>query len=245
MFARDALLLIGHGSSRQADAARPLLAHAEVIRATGRFAEVAVGMLLGEPAVVPAFQALTSQVVHILPFFLEDGYFTRVAIPDLLLPLTPDTRVTRFCPPIGSHAGVARMLQVRFARHADMYGTNPRFLSVVTAGHGSARDPGRARNLRRHAAALESSGLFGWVRVAYLEEPPLIAETLANGRGHVTAVLGYLINEGNHAVRDLPALIAAERVMRGTTWPPVYDLGTIASDEGLPGLIVDLVTQTA
>jgi sirohydrochlorin cobaltochelatase len=243
VFSRDAILLIGHGSTRQPGAARPLLAHVDSIRATGLFGEVAAGVLLGEPSAADAFRSLTSQVIHIVPFFLEDGYFTRIAIPNLLMPLTTENHVVRFCPPIGSHHGIAGLLESRVLRHSEMYGINPKFLTVVLTGHGSGRDPGHARALRGHAAALETSGRFGWIRVAYLEEPPLVADTMANGRGHVMAVIGYLANEGGHAMNDLPELIAAEQSARGTSWPPVHDLGTIGGDEGMPGLIIDFVTR--
>ena len=239
MFIRDALLLIGHGSTIVPDAARPLLAHAEVIRQSNRFAEVAVGMLLGEPNVTSVFGGLTAPVVHVVPFFLEDGYFTRIAIPDLLLPLASAARVIQFCPPVGLHDGIAALLETRLLRHCEMFGTHPKSLSVLLVGHGSAHSPGRARALRRHAAALETGGRFGWIRIAFLEEPPLVAEALASARGHVVAVLGYLANAGAHATEDLPALIAGERAQRGTHWPPVHDLGPIGSDEALPQLIMD------
>jgi len=242
VFTRDALLLIGHGSTIAPDAARPLLAHAEVIRQSRRFGEVEVCMLLGEPKAASVFAALTASVVHVVPFFLEDGYFTRIAIPDLLLPFASASRVIRFCRPIGSHGGIAELIQTRVVHHCEMFGIDPRSLSVLLIGHGSAKNPGRARCSRRHAATLEASGRFGWVRVAYLEEPPFLAEALANARGHVVAIVGYLSNEGVHATKDLPGLIATERDQRGTHWPPVHDLGTIGGDEAMPRLIMDQVT---
>jgi sirohydrochlorin cobaltochelatase len=174
-----------------------------------------------------------------VPFFLEDGYFTRIAIPDLLLPLARNSRVIRFCPPVGSHDGIASLLETRLTRHCEMFGIAPRSLTVLLIGHGSARDSGRARAVRRHAATLESNGRFGWVRVAYLEEPPFVAEALAGARGHVVAIIGYLANEGAHSTKDVPALIAAERAARGSHWPPVHDLGTIAGDAAMPRLIMD------
>ena len=242
MFARDALLLIGHGSTVLPHAARPLLAHAEIIRRSGCFGEVQVGMVLGEPDVPSAFGTLNATVVHVVPFFLDEGYFTRIAIPDLLLPLVSGSRVIRFCPPIGLHDGITALLETRLVRHCEMYGADPKSLSVLLVGHGSSRGPGRTRALRRHASALEKKGRFGWVRVAFLEEAPFVAEALASARGHVVAVLGYLANEGMHATKDLPCVIAAERAMRGTNWPPVHDLGSIGADEVLPRLIVDQVT---
>lgn len=242
VFTQDALLLIGHGSTTLPDAARPLLSHAAIIRASGDFAEVAVGMLLGEPSAATVFDGLTAPVVHVVPFFLEDGYFTRIAIPELLLPRVPASRVVRFCPPAGANEGIASLLEKRLLRHCELFGTNPKSLSVLLVGHGSGRNPGRARLLRHHANMLETKGRFGWVRIAHLEEPPFVPGTLASARGHVVAIIGYLANEGTHATVDVPAFIAAERAQRGTHWPPVHDLGSIGGDAEMPRLIMEQVT---
>jgi sirohydrochlorin cobaltochelatase len=242
VFERDALLLIGHGSTRLPDAAGPLLAHAEVIRETGRFGEVKVGMLKGEPNAASVVGALTAPVVHVVPFFMNEGYFTRIAIPDLVMPLASASRVIRFCPPVGLHDGIATLLEARLLSHCEMFGIDPKSLSVLLVGHGSARGPGRARTLLRHAATLETAGHFGWVRVAYLEEAPFVPESLASARGHVVAVVGCLANEGIHSTKDLPHLIAEERDQRGTHWPPVHDLGSIGADAAMPRLIMDQVT---
>ena len=134
------------------------------------------------------------------------------------------------------------MIESRIMRHCEMFGIDPKALSVLLIGHGSAKNPGRTLCSRRHAATLEAKRRFGWVRVAYLEEPPFAADALANTRGHVVAVIGYLANEGMHATKDLPDLIATERDQRGTHWPPVHDLGTIGADEAMPRLIIDQVT---
>lgn len=244
MFRRDALLLVGHGSALVPDAARPLLIHADVIRDSRCFGEVEVGMLLGEPDLDSVFSKLNAPVIQVVPFFLDDGYFTRIVIPDRLLLLSSGSRLIRFCPPIGLHAGISALLETRLLRHCEMFGTDPKSLSVLLVGHGSAANPGRARALQRHADSIEAKAVFGRVRVAFLEEAPFVAEALAGARGHVVAVVGYLANQGMHATGDLPGLIAAERSLRGTNWPPVHDVGTIGTDEGLPRLIMDQVTTT-
>ena len=245
MFTRDALLLIGHGSSVLPDAARPLIAHADAIRATGRFGEVAAGMLLGEPNAAAVFSQLTSPVVHVVPFFLDDGYFTRIVIPDLLLPLASGSRVVSLCQAVGANDGIAGVLASRVVQYCDMFGIDPKLLSLLLVGHGSAKNPGRARTMRRHATALEHDGRFGWVRIAYLEEAPLVTEALAGSRGHVVAVIGYLLNDGVHATSDLPKIIAAERMKRGTHWPPVHDLGILGSDPAMSRLLMEqVVTPT-
>lgn len=80
----EALLLIGHGSARYADAGQVLEAQAEALRATGRFAEVGVGFLAGTPSPAEALASLSAATIHVVPFFMEDGYFTRVALPRAL-----------------------------------------------------------------------------------------------------------------------------------------------------------------
>ena len=244
MFSRDALLLIGHGSNRLPDAARPVLAHADAIRRMNRFGEVAAGMLLGAPNAAEVFDSLTSSVVHVVPFFLEDGYFTRMAIPDLLLSRVSSSQVLRFCPPVGTYDGISDAMARRVLKHCELFGIAPGTLTVVLVGHGSAREPGRARALKHHTATLESSGVFGRVKAAFLEETPRVAAALAGSRGHPVAILGYLANEGSHAMHDLPCLIAEERQARGTVWPPVHDIGTIAADDIWPDLIVDRIVAT-
>src|SRR5262249_23685087 len=158
----------------------------------------------------------TAPVVHVVPVFLEDGYFTRIAIPDRLLPLASRSRVIRFCQPVGWHDGIVDLIEARLSRHCALFDMEPKALSVLLGGHGSSRGPGRARALRRHAATLESRDRFGWIRVAYLQEAPFVAEALASSRGHTVAIIGYLASAGVHAIKDLPGLIAAERAERGT-----------------------------
>ena len=238
-------MLIGHGSTNAPAAARPLLDHAEVIRSSGRFAEVAVGMLRGQPDAGAAFDGLTAPIVHVVPYFLEDGFFTRIALPELLLPKATGSRVIRFCHPLGTHRGIAALIEARVNRHCDIFGIAPPSLSVLLVGHGSRQNPGRARALRQHAARLETGGRFGWVRIAHLEEPPLVPETLAGARGRVVAVVGYFAIEGMHVVEDLPNLIAREQKLRGTNWPPVYDLGSIGTDEAIPRMLLDQVAIEA
>ena len=49
-----------------------------------RFADVAVGLLNGTPSAAEALAALAPHVVHVVPFFMEQGWFVREAIPRAL-----------------------------------------------------------------------------------------------------------------------------------------------------------------
>ncbi len=104
MTARQALLLIAHGSTRYADAARPLWRHVEALRQDMPDTCTEVGLLNGVPSITDALAAMPAIPVHVVPFFMEAGYFTNVAIPKAL---GADPRV-RLCPPIGAASGHGR-----------------------------------------------------------------------------------------------------------------------------------------
>ena len=225
-FPNDALLLIAHGSARYPDAGRTVLAHAETIRAQGHFAEVAVGFLNGAPSAAEALAGLSTRTTHVVPFFIEDGYFTRVAVPKAL----DGGANLRFHPPIGTHPGMSGLIENRIARL--LAGRGP--ADIVLVGHGSAKSPGRRMALHDHAERLG-------VRVAFLEETPFLADALAEAKNPLVAVLGIFAGEGGHVRDDLPALIVAARERLGEG---LLDLGSIGDEPGMADLILEQVART-
>ena len=215
----DALLLIAHGSTRYPDAGRTVLAHAALIRSQGHFAEVAVGLLNGSPSVAAALASLTPRTIHVVPFFMEDGYFTRIAVPKAL----GDAPNLRFYPAVGTHSGVVGLIEAKIAGHTPS--------DIVLVGHGSAKSPGGRYALHDHAERLGA-------RVAFLEEPPFLADALDGAKGPLVAVIGIFAGEGGHVRDDLPALLTAARSRLATE---LLDLGSIGEDEGMAGLIIDRV----
>lgn len=225
MRGRDALLLIGHGSDRYPDANRIMRQHAGTIRAQGGFAVVESADLAG---LADAVARLSGMTIRAVPFFMEDGYFTRVAIPRLLGPdIVP-------CPPVGVHGGMAGLLE----RQALAAGAG-RDTAILVAGHGSASAPGRALALHRHTARVAATGLFARVEAAHLEEPPFIADTLRSLRQHDVVVLGYFAGEGGHVRDDMPALVEAERLARGSTGRGVRFAGCVVDDPAMAAIILD------
>jgi sirohydrochlorin cobaltochelatase len=230
----QALLLVAHGTHRYTDAGRALHAHAAALRAERRFAEVAVGFLNGSPSLAEALASLAASVVHVVPFFMEQGWFVREAVPRAL-GHGQGHRLLHH-PPIGTHPGLPELAADRVRRAA---GADATRFAVLLVGHGSARSPGQPMALHRHADALAAATKFAGVRAAFLEESPHVADALRDWRTLPVAVLGFFAGDGGHVREDLPALLAAERAQRGVNDTPVLDLGAIGDDPAMPRIILE------
>jgi sirohydrochlorin cobaltochelatase len=235
-FPGDALLLVGHGSSRHPDAARPLLGHAAALLADGAVAEAAVGLLRGTPDAASALAGLTAPLIHIVPFFMEDGWFTRTAVPAALGLTGPWTdrgpRRLHYCPPVGPHPGLATLIERRTLQAV----ADPADCTLVLVGHGSSRRPGRRLALHAHQATLLATRRFAAVLTACLEEPPFLPAVLAGVPAGPVAVIGLFAGEGGHVREDLPGLLSSARVQRGAA---LIDLGTVGDDPLMRGIILD------
>jgi 6-phosphogluconolactonase (cycloisomerase 2 family)/sirohydrochlorin ferrochelatase len=207
--ANEALLLIGHGSARYPDAAGAMIRHAEALRAANRFAQVEVALLNGAPSVPHALARIRPSALRVVPFFMEDGYFTRVAVP-----LALGDRPAIICPPAGVHDGMAGLIERHALTACQTMGVPSRTAAIVVAGHGSASDPGQALALHRHAARVAATELFARVETACLEEAPFVADVLHGLRAHTVAIVGFFASHGAHVRDDLPALVAAEQAAR-------------------------------
>jgi sirohydrochlorin ferrochelatase len=236
----DALLLVAHGSTHVADAGRLVQAHADTLRARRRFAAVSAGLLNGTPSAVAALGMLAPRVVHVVPFFMEQGWFVREAIPRALGDACG--HLLRFHDPVGMHAGLAKLAAARVLRAC---GADAGRFAVLLVGHGSARAPGRPMALHRHVAALSATGLFADVGAAFLEEPPLVADALRAWRDRPVAVVGWFAGEGHHVRNDLPAALAAEHAAGGDAGVPLLDLGIIADDPAMPTIILDTIAGSS
>ena len=143
---------------------RLLHGHAEVLRAQQRFAAVSVGLLHGTPSAAGALAALSPHVVHVVPFFMEQGWFVREAIPRALG--HGHGHDLRYHDPVGLHPDLANLAAVRLHQACR---TDAARFAVLLVGHGSARAPGRPMALHRHAEALSATGQFAQVRAAFLK----------------------------------------------------------------------------
>ena len=230
----EALLLIGHGSARYPDAGRPMRLHADTLRAGTRFAQVETGLLNGAPSVADALARITAPVIRAVPFFMEDGYFSRVAVPRAL-----GMRPHIMGLPIGIHDTMSSLIERQARSACQTFGPSPHETAVLVVGHGSASAPGRALALHRHTKRLAMAEVFAEVQAACLEEPPFVADVLHELRAYPVVVIGFFANQGGHVRDDVPALIAAEQAARGDAGPMVRFAACVADDPAITRIILD------
>jgi sirohydrochlorin cobaltochelatase len=228
----EALLLIGHGSARYPQAGDAMHRHADLLRQGGHFAQVEVAVLNGAPSVPEALGRIAASGIRVVPFFMEDGYFTQIAVP---IAVGAETSIT-LCPPIGVHDGMAGIIERQGLAACAELGVASHTAAVLVVGHGSASAPGRNLTLHRHTARVASTTLFARVEAACLEEAPFVAETLASLRAHPVVVIGFFANQGGHVRDEIPALIAAEAQGRDL---PVRFYGSVVEDPALVAIILD------
>jgi sirohydrochlorin cobaltochelatase len=232
--ANDILLLIGHGSVRYPNAGEAMLRHADAVRATGRFAGVEVALLNGSPSVNEALGRIGAATVRVVPFFMENGYFSRVALARAL-----GGYPALLCPPVGVHDGMAGLIERQALAACGDLGVPSHGTAVLVVGHGSSSAPGRALVLHRHVGRVAGTELFARVEAACLEEPPLVADVLPGLRAHPVVVIGFFANHGGHVRDDVPALIAAEQAGRGDAGQPVLFHGCVTDDPMMAEIILD------
>lgn len=208
----SALVIVGHGSTRNPDSSTPARAHADAIRSRGLFREVAACFWKEEPAMREVLRTVESDDVYVVPDFISEGYFTRTVIPRELELVGPRTkrgeRTIKYCDPVGSHP---RMTEVLLRRAAETLGDAPaEETSVLIVGHGTALDENSAAAARRQARRIAAFGRFGEVLAAYMEEPPLVAEWDRLTRFPNVLVLPFFIADGLHSYQDIPVRLGLE-----------------------------------
>jgi sirohydrochlorin cobaltochelatase len=123
--ARAGLVIIGHGTERNADSAGAIYRVTEEARRTGRFERVETGFLDQSPEVGEVLRSIENEEVVLVPFFISEGWHTQETIPDDLGLARPavsalterDGRRFWYTAPVGTFPEIAEIVLQR-AREA-------------------------------------------------------------------------------------------------------------------------------
>lgn len=225
-----ALLLCAHGvGGAPGVAAR----HAAVIAARGAFSDVAACCLHGTPSPAAALAGIAAPRVLVLPYLMAEGHATRALLPRALAGATQDVRIAR---PVGVHDAMPRLIAARAETACRTRAWMPAETALLLIGHGTRRNAESGATARRHAARLATERRFATVLTAFLDEPPSVAEALADFDGKPLVAVGFFADRGSHGEDDARRLLAAAD-------PAALYAGPLGCNPALVDVILDLAAE--
>jgi sirohydrochlorin cobaltochelatase len=223
-FSDAALVLVGHGSMKNAESAAPVYQHAAALRRRNLFAEVREAFWKQDPQVNQVLETLSAPRVFIVPLFISEGYFSRQIIPQELgfagHPILATRRSTlHYCRPIGTHDSMTAVLLARARDIAQRFPfprpPKPKATTLFIAGHGTEQNEDSRVAVERQADLIRSLDAYADVRAVYLEEEPRIAGCYRLAGTRNVIVVPFFISDGLHTREDIPILLGEpERIVR-------------------------------
>lgn len=199
-----ALILAGHGSTKNADSSRYTRETAHRIRKRDIFGEVRSAFWKEQPSYADALQGLKSKKVVVVPWFLAKGYFTtRVLIREFADVPGVECRVTD---PLGQRPEILGHMQKRVRRLLAAKGRKPAEVALLVASHGTPLHGGSRGAASELAEQLGQEG-YRMARAVFLEEEPRISDWRKIARGQPVVVLPHFLAGGLHGAQDVPELL--------------------------------------
>ena len=267
-FSDAALLLVGHGSTQNADSAAPVFQHASELRRRPLFDQVREGFWKQEPEVTRVLPELTQPRVFIVPLFVSEGYFSENVIPAALgfsLDTSSESRLQRqgsqllfYCRPIGSHDSMTQVLLARAEQVVKQF-PFPRApksgdITLFVAGHGTQKDEKSREAIDRQVELIRAKHIYASVEPIFMEQEPRISSCYQTAPTKNIVVVPFFISDGLHVREDIPVLlgeperIVKQRLERGqATWRnPTERHGKLvwqASAVGTEPLLADVIME--
>ena len=270
-----ALLLIGHGSTVNADSAVPTYQHAAELRRRRVFTEVREAFWKQEPKIAAVLPGIVARRLFVVPLLISEGYFAEEAIPKALGFLEghpagfPKRRehgeqTLIYCGPVGTHPSMTQVVLSRaqeiVEKHPFPRAPKPAQTTLFIAGHGTDRNENSRRAVERQVEEIRAKGLYAEVHAVYMEEEPRIADCYALTPAKNLVVVPFFISDGLHSYEDIPVMLGeAERVVRDRlakgqpTWRNptekkgrlVWYARSVGSEPHLADVILERVRQAA
>ena len=214
-FRDAALLLLGHGSTLNADSSAPTYQHAEEIRRRNVFAEVHVGFWKEEPNFRQALRQTCCRQVYVVPNFISSGYFTEQVIPRELGLTGPVTRVGDqeifYCAPVGTDPSMTEAL----LRKADQVVaeseekiTDPaKTACVFICGHGTSFNDNSTKIIYEQAEIIRAKKIYADCQAVLMEQSPFVKDWRTLTDCPDVIVVPFFISDGLHSFEDIPVLL--------------------------------------
>ena len=230
-FKDAALVLVGHGSTRNADSSATTYQHAAELRRRNVFGEVLACFWKEAPKIAETVRSVSARRVFIVPVFVSEGYFTEEAIPcELGLRLEGQDDFARvqqhgnqtlhYCAPIGTHESMTRVLLARarevVEQHPFPRAPRPAEIALFIAGHGTTQNENSRKAIERQVTLIRDGKQYAEVYPAFIEEEPRIRDCYQAAQAKNIVVVPFFVSDGMHVKEDIPVLLgeSKERVQQ-------------------------------
>ena len=221
-FSKDALVLIAHGSTVNAQSSAPTRRLADELRARNIFAEVACAFNLEQPKIDDVPKLVSAKRIYIIPVTISEGHFTEQTIPHRLGLATAgqteyeriqqrDGRTIIYCHPIGTHPSMTDVLLARarevIVKHPFPRAPKPSETALFIAGHGTEKNANSRKAIEAQVEAIAVLGEYANVLPVFMEEAPFIADCFTATEAPHIVMVPFFIADGLHTVEDIPVLL--------------------------------------
>ncbi len=269
-FADATLIVIGHGSTLNADSSAPTHQHAEELRRRKEFGQVLTAFWKEEPSIAGVLRAAYKPRVFCVPLFISEGYFTEEVIPREL-GFAPGARVRQmgtqtihYCGPIGTHDSMTAVLLARakeiVAKYPFPRAPKPADTALFIAGHGTGNNENSRKAIERQVELIRAQKFYAEVHAAFMEEEPRIGEVYSLAKASSIVMVPFFISDGLHSYEDIPMMLGEpERLVRARlaagqpTWRNpterkgklVWYAPSIGNEAHIPDVIMERVREAA
>lgn len=219
-----ALVLVGHGSTLNAESSAPTYQHADELRRRKMFAQVVECFWKLEPSICAVLRGVFAPRVFIVPLFISEGYFTEEVIPRELGLRTNDQadfspvqqrggQTLFYCGPVGTHDSMTNVLLARAHDIVEKYphcpspGPGPGEIALFVAGHGTGNNENSRKAIERQVELIGGRNLYAEVHAVFMEEEPRIGDCYRLARAKNIVVVPFFISDGLHSYEDIPVML--------------------------------------
>ncbi len=274
-FSDAALVLVGHGSTLNAESAAPTYQHADELRRRRIFGQVLECFWKLEPSPAGVLRGVFASRVFVVPLFISEGYFTEEVIPrELGFCQKGETTFPRvqqrgkqtlyYSAPIGTHDRMTEVLLARARTVVEQFpfprAPRSNETTLFIAGHGTGNNENSRKAIERQVTLLRERALYAAVHPVFMEEEPRIADCYALAQTRNIVMVPFFISDGLHSYEDIPVMLGEparlirERYERGQpTWrnptekhdKRVWYSASIGSEPSLAEVILERVREMA
>jgi sirohydrochlorin cobaltochelatase len=229
-FRDAALVLVGHGSTLNAESSAPTYQHGDELRRRNLFAQVIECFWKLEPNIAGVLRGVYAPRVFIVPLFISEGYFTEEVIPrelgfcqngqkDFARVQRRGAQSLHYCGPVGTHDSMTEVILRRAREVVEKFpfprAPKPKETSLFIAGHGTGNNENSRKAIERQVELIRAMGLYADVHPVFMEEDPRVGDCYKMASGRNIVMVPFFISDGLHSVEDIPVMLGEpERVVQ-------------------------------